>query len=655
MKKHSPLLVTLLVFVICGSLLHAAEVLTQQDVVKLLELKIPEQTILDKVKDSGTAFVLGTEDIARLKKAGASDALIAAMQSSTAVPATGNPASEITDLALIIDYSGSMNAKMKDGAAKVVSAKKCMSDLIDKLPNDLNVALVVYGTNKKRGCEDIDVVQPLGPIDKGTLKVKVAGYNATGMTPIAASLTKAGEELRKAKGGSAIVLVTDGAETCHGDPAGVAAKLAAEFGVKFGINVIGFGIEPQEKAQLADIAAKGHGKLLTVENANELAGALQKVVAEKVAPTPIPRPTPTPTPSPTPTPRDTKQYEAGGEAIKPGLFFGDAPVVKPGDYKGELPMKEAKYYQVMVHKGQELRAIGIVQKTPYEGSNNISLQTFAVTIYNKELAQVVREKMDVEDSPTDPATIRATWTADLSGPAYIAISASDNHSKHGHPVDPYKPKDPAPSPYTLKVKVEGETAENGESSTSIARVETAGGAGLSAAVELKPPTLATSDLKIGENAFYKFPVKKGDVVQASAAFQKPWYNAGNQNIKATYTLTLYDDDQVQVAQKKVEVELNPPDAQTLTVNWPATMSGNAYLSIAAANSGQAIYPKDFQPTPGRLSVLVTTEGSTEAPLTSETPAQTEKPEESLRPTESPTPTATKPPTDPFAGAESTPG
>src|SRR6266478_7457972 len=549
MKKRSPFLVTLLVFVICGSLLHAAEVLTQQDVIKLLELKIPEQTILDKVKDSGTAFVLGTEDIARLKKAGASDALIAAMQSSTAVPATGNPASEITDLALIIDYSGSMNAKMKDGAAKVVSAKKCMSDLIDKLPNDLNVALVVYGTNKKRGCEDIDVVQPLGPIDKGTLKVKVAGYNATGMTPIAASLIKAGEELKKAKGGSGIVLVTDGAESCHGDPAGVAAKLAAEFGGKFGINVIGFGIEPQEKKQLADIADKGHGKLLTVESAGELADALQKVVAEKVAPTPIPRPTPTPTPSPTPTPRDTKQYEAGGEAIKPGLFFGDAPVVKPGDYKGELPMKETKYYQVTVRKGQELRAIGIVQKTPYEGSNNISLQTFAVTIYNKELAQVVREKMDVEDSPTDPATIRATWTADLSGPAYIAISASDNHSKHGHPVDPYKPKDPAPSPYTLKVKVEGETAENGESSTSIARVETAGGAGLSAAVELKPPTLATSDLKIGENAFYKFPVKKGDVVQASAAFQKPWYNAGNQNIKATYTLTLYDDDQVQVAQK----------------------------------------------------------------------------------------------------------
>src|SRR5437764_7003933 len=231
---------------------------------------------------------------------------MAALQATASAPATGNPASEVTDLVLIVDYSGSMNAKMKDGAAKVASAKKCVGDLIDKLPNDLSVGLVIYGTNKKRGCEDIDVAQPLGPINKAGLKAKITGFNATGMTPIATSLIKAGEELKKAKGGSAIVLVTDGAESCHGDPAGVAAKLAAEFGVKFGINVIGFGIEPKEKAQLASIAEKGHGKLLTVENANELAGALQKVVAEKVASAP--------------KQRETRSYEAAGAAVKPGVF-----------------------------------------------------------------------------------------------------------------------------------------------------------------------------------------------------------------------------------------------------------------------------------------------------------------------------------------------
>src|SRR4051794_34493465 len=443
--RNSRIAVLLIVLFIRLPVLRA-EVLTQQDITRLLELKIPEQTIMEKVQTSGTAFVLGADDIARLKKAGASDALIAALQSSSSTAGAGSPTSEVTDLALIVDYSGSMNAKMKDGATKVVSAKKCMTDLVDKLPNDLNVALVVYGTSKARGCEDIDIVQSLGPIDKAAIKSKIAGFKASGMTPIASSLTKAGEELKKAKGGSAIVLVTDGAESCHGDPAGVAAKLAAEFGVKFGINVIGFGIEPKEKSELGDIASKGHGKLLTVENADELANALKKVVAEKVAATPPPTPaptampTPTPTSTPTPPPRETKNYEAGGAAVKPGVFFGDAPVTTPGDYKGELAMKEGKYYQAILRKGQEVRAIGIIQKTPYDGGY-YAVQTFVAAIYNKDLAQVAREKIDVDGNPTDPATVRATWTAESDGPAYIAIAASDNHDKNGEPKDVFKPKE----------------------------------------------------------------------------------------------------------------------------------------------------------------------------------------------------------------------
>ncbi len=586
--------------------------LTQQDVLRLLELKIPEQTIIEKLKSSGTAFVLGAADAARLKKAGASDALIAAMQAASAASATGSATSEITDLVLIVDYSGSMNARMKDGATKVASAKKSVMDLIDKLPNDLNVGLVVYGTSKARGCEDIDVVQPLGSIDKTALKEKINSFKATGMTPIAASLTKAGDELRKAKGGSAIVLVTDGAESCHGDPTAVAEKLAAEFGVKFGINVIGFGIEAKEKSQLAAIAEKGHGKLLTVENASELAGALQKVVAEKVAPAPAQR--------------ADKEFEAAGTTVKPGTFFGDAATVQSGDYKGELAMKEAKYYQVNLRKGQELRAIGLIRKTPYEASNSNIHQTFVVSIYNKELAQVAREKMEVEGNPRDPATLRATWTADLDGPAYIAIAASDNHDTgDGAPVELYREMNPKPSPYTLKIKIEGEAASVGEAVAAIARSDTAGGAGFNAATELKVPALATSDLKLGETSFYKFAVKKGDTVGASAAVQKPWYRAGNGAIKASYTLTLYDDDQVQVAQKKIDVAMNPPDASSAAIDWTATMSGNAYVSVSAVNSGQGIYPETFQPNPGRLSVRVTmanSEAAAAAPASATSPSPT---------------------------------
>ena len=86
--------------------------------------------------------------------------------------------------------------------------------------------------------------------------------------------------------------------------------------------------------------------------------------------------------------------------------------------------------------------------------------------------------------------------------------------------------------------------------------------------------------------------------------------------------------------------------------WPATVSGNAYASVSAINSGGDIYPNNFQPAPGRFSLQVTTGDST-APSEAEKSAQTEKAEESPQPAESPKPTTT--PSNPFAGAESTPG
>ena len=102
--------------------------------------------------------------------------------------------------------------------------------MIEKLPNDLNVAVIVYGVSKQRGCEDIDLVQQLGPIsDKAAPKSKLLGHANTGMTPIAPSWSLRVSHI-KSKGGSAIVLVTDGAESSSkAILRRVASKLASEF------------------------------------------------------------------------------------------------------------------------------------------------------------------------------------------------------------------------------------------------------------------------------------------------------------------------------------------------------------------------------------------------------------------------------------------
>jgi len=272
----------------------AADPLTQQQVIQLLQLKTPEAEVIENINAGGTKFTLGAEDIARLRRAGATPAILAAMQGRGAGGADVTT-SEVSDLCLVVDYSGSMNGKTPDGVTKMTAAKQAVVKLIDALPADLNVAVVVYGTNKERGCEDIDLIHPLGKLDKETVKKRLLALPNTGFTPIASSLNIAGLALKKATAGRAIILVTDGVESCKGEPAAVAAKLAAEFGVKFGLHLVGFDIKPEERASLAAIARSGHGQYFNAKSAVEFASAMQKVtevVAEAAPPVVEPAPGP---------------------------------------------------------------------------------------------------------------------------------------------------------------------------------------------------------------------------------------------------------------------------------------------------------------------------------------------------------------------------
>ena len=294
-----------------------------------------------------------------------------------------------------------------------------------------------------------------------------------------------------------------------------------------------------------------------------------------------------------------------GKAIKPGRFLHDAPQVASGEYKGTLAMKEAHYYRIPIRKGQELRAIGQVQKTPYQASNSVINQTFGITIYDGAFAVAAREAITVRENPTTLQTLRALWTAPADDLAFVAIAASDNHDGAGNPISVYPDnKVPQPSAYSLRLRVEGDAAPEGEPPGPVPTAAVKPGAGFDQAGKLPVPSMAGADLKLGEVIFYRATAQKGETLQVSAAVQKPWYRAGNGVIEATYTLTIYDDDQVQVAQEKLPVKLNPPDGQSLVLTWPVALGGQTYFSVSAANTGQDIYPNNFQTPPGFVTVQV---------------------------------------------------
>lgn len=189
-------------------------------------------------------------------------------------------ASAENNMLLILDASNSMWGQT-DGVAKIESARGVLGDVLTGLPEETQVGIMAYGHNDKESCTDVAMLTPIGKPDVAAIKKKIADIKPKGKTPIAYSLTQAGTELGKFEGdNNHLVLISDGIETCEGDPCAVAESLASNnVGTK--VHVVGFNVDAAARKQLECIAEKGGGKYYNADNANALKTAMAEV--KKVA------------------------------------------------------------------------------------------------------------------------------------------------------------------------------------------------------------------------------------------------------------------------------------------------------------------------------------------------------------------------------------
>jgi Ca-activated chloride channel homolog len=104
-----------------------------------------------------------------------------------------------------------------------------------------------------------------------------------GKTPLADALRLAAAQVPATAETADIVLVTDGLETCGGDPCAVAAELARS-GVPVRAHVVGFGLTEGEIGQIACIADATGGLVLSTQSGEELADALLRTTKAAVPP-----------------------------------------------------------------------------------------------------------------------------------------------------------------------------------------------------------------------------------------------------------------------------------------------------------------------------------------------------------------------------------
>jgi len=131
---------------------------------------------------------------------------------------------KLTRILFLVDGSGSMNEAM-DGSTKFELSKKMVADYIDSLNrtnSKVETAIRVFGHQSQpseKNCTDSKLEVPFGHHTLGEIKSALGGIVPKGWTAITYSMEQAAKDFPvEPSVKNAIVLITDGIETCGGDP-----------------------------------------------------------------------------------------------------------------------------------------------------------------------------------------------------------------------------------------------------------------------------------------------------------------------------------------------------------------------------------------------------------------------------------------------------
>jgi hypothetical protein len=234
---------------------------------------------------------------------------------------------------LILDASGSMLQRL-DGKRRINIAKEVLIEAVtEHIPPGTPVALRVFGHKEPDACRT-DLEVPLAPLDPAAAARAIDGIQAMNLarTPIADSLAAVVGDVGDTGGRVVIVLVTDGEETCEGDPAEVIESLSAR-GFDVSLNIVGFAIGDFDlAAQFADWAALGGGRYFVADDQQALNSAIVAALSASYS-----------------------VFDGAGMLVAEGMLNGEPVSLAQGTYRVEVTgAATATFRDVVVLGGEEV-------------------------------------------------------------------------------------------------------------------------------------------------------------------------------------------------------------------------------------------------------------------------------------------------------------
>ncbi len=414
------------------------------------------------------------------------------------------PAWSKTDIEFVLDASGSMRAAMA-GSTQMDVAKQTIKSTIETIPADTNVALRVYAhrveqADKAGSCVDSELMIPFGPLNKAAFVAKVDSIQPKGYTPIAYSLQQVASDFgveREAE--KVVVLVSDGEETCGGDPVQTVKDLVAK-GFKLKLHAVGFNVDAKTQAQLKAIAQAGGGQYYDARDPASLSNSLKKITQEALV-----------------VQKTTAVY---GSEIKGGDSYETAVTLGLGQefrLNHHQRVNQFDYFYVDLKTGQALTVtLNTVQKGVTIDGEKANEHTNAYGGF--QIHDSSRQKLKDEEIIGSPNATRSVQvTAPSAGRYYVLIGSTyaDMHKDH---------------PFKVEVKDQFDAGSGTD----------AGGATETAVGIEKGKSYPDNYLFSGDEAdFFKFNTTKGEVLTVQIL---------PENLQSSLSASFYDDLRVKLAE-----------------------------------------------------------------------------------------------------------
>ena len=182
------------------------------------------------------------------------------------------------NILVLMDASGSMNSKL-GGKTKMELAKASIAGFVKQIPKEANVSLIAYGhvgssadSDKAKSCSAVESLYPLSSYQAENFTKSLNSFQASGWTPLAGAINEAQKILQAYPSEdyeNLIYMVSDGVETCDGDPVAAAKQLQSQ-NIKAKVNIIGFDVDNEGQKQLKQVADSGGGEYVTVDDPADL-------------------------------------------------------------------------------------------------------------------------------------------------------------------------------------------------------------------------------------------------------------------------------------------------------------------------------------------------------------------------------------------------